>query len=68
MLIKTQTPSTLTRKQLNALKPETSVRIKTKSGNMFDVWKDLTVRSVSNGTTYKATDLTDAKQFIGCFL
>lgn len=67
MLIKTQAPSTLTRKQLNALKPETSVRVKTTGGNMFDVWKDLTVRGVGNGAIYRATSVADAKYYISCF-
>lgn len=68
MRIKTQSLSSLTRKQLDVLKTGEVIRVKTRGGNLFDISKDLTVRVVSNGSVYNAKNLTYAKFYIGCYL
>lgn len=61
------TTKEVTLKQIKDLLPETSIRVRSAAGNMFDIWKDFTVKSVQNGTIYKADTLTEAKFFIRCY-
>lgn len=64
--MKTKSPSSLKKSDITALKPNTPIRITTKGGNVFDVWRDFTVQSLQNGYIFRGVNLTDVKFYIGC--